>query len=91
MPLYQYAAMDDKGKERKGQKEAANEEAVGMFLNGRIGFLQQKARTNRAVSKQHVAEKLPHYSAETTACSLKKKLNALCSTSTTHAGRRYGP
>ena len=32
MPLYQYAAMDATGKERKGQKEAANEEAVTAFL-----------------------------------------------------------
>ena len=32
MPLYQYAAMDATGRERKGQKEAANEEAVTAFL-----------------------------------------------------------
>ena len=32
MPLYQYTALDGNGKERKGKKEAENEEAVSSFL-----------------------------------------------------------
>lgn len=38
MPIYQYTAMDAAGKETKGRKEAANEEAVKQFLKSQGMF-----------------------------------------------------
>ncbi|HBJ97226.1 MAG TPA: pilus assembly protein PilC [Lentisphaeria bacterium] len=51
MPLYQYAAMDATGKERKGQKEAANEEAVTAFLKDQ-GMFPTSIKQVRKIEKK---------------------------------------
>ncbi len=52
MPLYQYAAMDATGKERKGQKEAANEEAVTAFLKDQGLFPTSIKQIRKVESKK---------------------------------------
>jgi len=54
MPLYQYAAMDATGKERKGQKEAANEEAVTAFLKDQ-GMFPTSIKQVRKIEKKKAA------------------------------------
>ena len=57
MPLYQYAAMDDKGKERKGQKEAPNEEAITSFLREQGMFPTMIKEVRKAAAKSQEKKK----------------------------------
>ncbi len=58
MPLYQYAAMDASGKEKKGQKEAANEDAVMAFLKDQGMFPTSIKEIHKAAPKKE-AKKIP--------------------------------
>ncbi len=50
MPFYQYTAMDSSGKEKRGQKEAASEEALTEFLKEQ-GMFPTSIRQSRAPQK----------------------------------------
>jgi type II secretion system F domain protein len=56
MPLYQYAAMDATGRERKGQKEAANEEAVTAFLKEQGMFPTSIKQVRKVEAKKAVKQ-----------------------------------
>jgi len=63
MPIFQYTAMDAAGKEQKGQHEAANEEAVSVFLKEQGMFptsikpLEKKAKAKKEKAKGPTAAK----------------------------------
>ena len=53
MPIYQYTAMDAKGKEQKGKLEAENEEAVAKSLQDQGLFVTSiKVSATRAAKKK---------------------------------------